>query len=609
MKINKKGFTLIELLVCITILGIIMAMSIPVIRNITVKNSNTKYSSYLDTVINASKLYVDSYGEDLFGHYDTGCAYVTFEDLYEKNLIKDYNSDGVTCNTTSTYVEVTKHEDSYSYKGFLGCANKSNPNELIYSLPVNGEVNTQDPATCAGIDVSSTIGVSVEPSSYNLLDKKSIDVKIKVSGRSGIARGGSLYYKWSTSSMDFSETGLQTINFADLPTEAVQRVDISAGRLVTAETSNISTPLGESGKLYLIFHSTDLMDLYSNPWVYNDSNYIAFGPFTIDNKPPTFDATSAIVSSNPSYNNDSPKLSISVTDDITPTSNLKMCVSYNGFCSDWEEFNGNKQLPKISGFQYDGTSYKVYVSVKDVAGNVSQREFVYTSYVHCTAQVDDGDWVGDCPVCGTNVVVPQTKKKKDAYLGTACVEETRNYTCNINSCCSSVKMECTDWGEYGACSRACAGGVMSRTRTCRYVSNYDGSDCGAVTDSSYLVQQAVCNREACAPIGNDANIKGVTYTCDTMENYASSRSCTVWWNTSVAEDRAFSVHVYRNASYGDGTWLLYSKFNSQTDPYCDWIESSVCESIPIGGVFKYRYNQNDYNLKGGIATFDSIKNY
>ena len=38
---NRKGFTLIELLVCITILGIITGMSIPVIRNLTVKNSTT----------------------------------------------------------------------------------------------------------------------------------------------------------------------------------------------------------------------------------------------------------------------------------------------------------------------------------------------------------------------------------------------------------------------------------------------------------------------------------------------------------------------------------------------------------------------------------------
>ena len=136
------------MLVCITILGIILAMSVPVIRNITTKNSNTKYSSYLDTVINASKLYIDTYGEDLFGHAESGCAYVNFEDLLEHKLIKDFSSDGITCNTTSTYVEVKKNGDSYSYKGYLGCVNKNEPNKLVYSLPNNGSSNVQDPINC-----------------------------------------------------------------------------------------------------------------------------------------------------------------------------------------------------------------------------------------------------------------------------------------------------------------------------------------------------------------------------------------------------------------------------------------------------------------------------
>ncbi len=593
---NKKGFTLIELLVCITILGIIMAMSIPVIRNLTVKNSATKYSSYLDTVVNAAKLYVDSYGDDMFGHYETGCDYVTFEDLKEKNLVKDYNADGITCNTTSTFVEVTKYKDSYSYKGYLGCANKHDTSTLIYTLPNNGTPNEQDPATCAGIDISSTIGIVATPNAYNLLDKNSIDVKIKINGRSGIRRDFNLKYKWSTSGTDFSTTGMQVASFT-VPTESTQRIDISAGRMVSAESVSISTPVGESGKMYLIVYSDDLRDLYDNYWVYNDSSYVAFGPYTIDNTPPTFDPSSSIISSDPYYNNNQPKLSISVTDDVTPASNLKMCVSYNDYCTEWEAFDGTKALPTISGFQYNGSEYNVFVSVIDVAGNEARKQFTYRSYVQCSATTPIGNWEGSCPVCGTNAQITQIRQLKDSHLGVSCGQETQPYTCNVSSCCSSKKMECSEWSAYSECTMPCCGGTMTRTRTCRYISNYDDSDCGAVTDSNQLVQTAVCNELACAPYLYHPNIQGlVSYTCNSEAYYFANRECTLYWDRYYSGSLTLSYSVYRMPAYQDVVWKRYAIYNSSTTPYCNWTEE--CSGFPINGVFGIRGDQPAGKLTG-----------
>ena len=524
---NKKGFTLIELLVCITILGIIMGMSIPVIRNITVKNSNTKYSAYLDVVEHAARLYVDTYAYDMFGHYESGCAYVTIEDLLEKKLLKDFNSDGITCNTTSTYVEVTKFEGNYSFKSFLGCANKDTPNQLIYTLPVNGEANFQDPATCAGIDTEATIGLTVTPNSSNDKTKKSEDVKIRISGRLGINPGSTVWYKWSKDNYSFNTYGMQEIAFT-IPPEPVQRVDISAGRPIELESSYISTPIGESGKVYLIVYSANLGDFYGNEWSYNNSNYVAFGPYTIDNDSPRFDTSSAVVSGNGYYNNDTPRLSLSVTDDVARTEDIKMCVSYADFCSDWEDFSANKILPTIPNFEYNGSNYKVYVSLKDLAGNIAQKEFIYKSYKECTSQTDNGSWTGDCPPCGTNVVIQQTKARKDSYLGTSCDSMIREYTCSIPSCCSKTTTVCGDYGEYSACSRPCGIGVKSRSRSCSIVSAIDGSDCGTVDDSSQLIETVECNTQACAPmLCQDPATNYNYHNCNTFDKYVTSRSCSV----------------------------------------------------------------------------------
>lgn len=65
-----------ELLVTIVVLGIIVGLSIPVVRNIQLAQIEKRYNTYLESVGYAAKLYTDSYSEDLYEGRTSGCIYV-----------------------------------------------------------------------------------------------------------------------------------------------------------------------------------------------------------------------------------------------------------------------------------------------------------------------------------------------------------------------------------------------------------------------------------------------------------------------------------------------------------------------------------------------------
>ena len=158
---NRYGFTLIELLVVIVVIGVIAGMSWPVLTKVQENNELSNYKKYGESLVAGAKLYVDAYEEDVFYYEDDltpaqqeagQCAYISYADLAEHQLIKDYSKNGITCNTESTFVKVIRKRDRYSYEYYLGCGYVHDDNsmltnasgEIFYTLPQDQHLNEKD---------------------------------------------------------------------------------------------------------------------------------------------------------------------------------------------------------------------------------------------------------------------------------------------------------------------------------------------------------------------------------------------------------------------------------------------------------------------------------
>ena len=120
-----KGFTMVELLTAMAIMGLLVIMAFPVIRAIQINNKNTKFEEYGRAAISASKLYTNSYGEDLFEpEIDNQFTTITFSDMAKKDLIKDINMEDATCINDSSVV-VVKYKDDYTHCLHLVCKSKN----------------------------------------------------------------------------------------------------------------------------------------------------------------------------------------------------------------------------------------------------------------------------------------------------------------------------------------------------------------------------------------------------------------------------------------------------------------------------------------------------
>lgn len=115
---KKNGFTLVELLATITIMGLILMLISPSIKNLQNRNKQKKFEIYGKTLVDSAKLFVQREGDDIteLGVQNwEGCVDITYQDLVKSNLIKKFADNDYDCSNSKVRLTKTMFESSYSY--------------------------------------------------------------------------------------------------------------------------------------------------------------------------------------------------------------------------------------------------------------------------------------------------------------------------------------------------------------------------------------------------------------------------------------------------------------------------------------------------------------
>ena len=584
----KNGFTLIELLATIVILGIITAMAFPMLRRISEDNMNRKLKTYANSVESSAKLYVDSYGEDLFGRDKSGIVYVTYDELKSKSLIKDISDNDISCNSSKTIVKITKIDDAYTYDVQLGCTNSKNSDgSNLIIFPKNSNLKCETSSTTLKYDLN------VSPGKYTDNDKNRSAVTVTLSSDTGINnKYNEIYYSWTLNPNNGNDTW-NKLNF-DIPSADQQKKDLILNKISEVVVKKQLILPEKTGKWYLKIEVRSLQNAAGDNLLTEKQNK-QYGPYTIDRDKPTINGVT-ISSKDSSYNSKAVNVVIEATDNdkYAAVNDLQYCITEdNKSCSGYGKSNNIEH--NFSG-SYDGKARKLYVWVKDRAGNkTSLSDSSYVVYKECSETKALGNWTQytSCTAqCGDSGTRTLRSNVIDKYFNTSCSGYTYKYNdpCNRRDCCSSTYESAGGWSGWSSCSKSCGGGTQTRTRTITSISNYNGQSCGNRTDTG----TQSCNTQNCCSSTHES--------AGGWSGWSScSKSC--GGGTQTRTRTITSISNYNGQSCGNRTDTGTQSCNTQSCCVPVSISGRYAsiypKSVKLGGD-QYFYYCN-YNISGSAS--------
>ena len=361
--------------------------------------------------------------------------------MKDKNLIKNIQENNVSCDSDKTYVRVIKLNGKYTYATQIGCGNSSG-NEKIASSKVNvlyPKKGVPRNETCS-YDTATKLSVKVSPyESYEKTDEKRYVLKIILESVTGINEGVQVSYAWHKEGTDSSKDIWQDATFNSI-SSSKQEEQILNNKTITLKSSEILTPDKETGSYKLLVKINNAMDITGTNLITDLNKTVTFGPYKIDNQPPVINSLS--VSSRELFLGFKAKVNINATDNnmLSSQNDVKVCIKTNtSSCSsnDYKVYASSYDIT-IPGEKYDGSTKKIYVYVKDIAGNVTSKTLDYKLYKECSTSILDSNNLKERETCtkkcggGTRL---DTYGKKDKYTGIQCSGTAKKQEkCNTHSC-------------------------------------------------------------------------------------------------------------------------------------------------------------------------------